>query len=554
MDAAQRIEHLHLEAFWWLLGDAAENAPLTHTWSLGIEEQFYLLFPGILLLLSRRRPGALRSGLLVSAGLGFLACLVGTHIRPIANFYLLPTRGWELLLGASLVAARAPISDTTPLPAFDAKARQLLGGLGLVTILLGFILIDEQSAFPGLVALVPTLGTACLIGSTTDDTGSVGRLLSSRVLTAIGKRSYSLYLWHWPMIVLGRSQTEMAGYPGWIGAIVGCLAGIVLALFAYAGIEQPLRRAGPGRAFRLAAIGLGFLVTGCWCGWEAGRPTVVDPEGVFAQPSFSIPAYDVGPIHQPKPAGVAHPESTTRAPGSVDPWRLGGVIHLNGGDRPKVVVLGSSHALHFSRVIDEICRTKSLPVAFLGATGTSPFFDSKTTVSFPTPAEALEFNELRRKWIREWRPSIVFIADRWDLHPGGRDVFDRNLRAFLREIDPFVEQVVFIAQIPVLDVPQGINPKEFVLWRRQRIGAEHTPLRPNSHDAWRRETTAVAEAAAEDLKKLRVLRADLEFLNPDGSVRYAVGRDFLYADDDHLLDAGGEILRRRFEAALIGIE
>lgn len=96
----------NLGGYW---GDAAEWAPLTHTWSLGIEEQFYLLFPGTLLLLARFQPSRVRFWLMVATALSFGICLYGTHSHPVATFYLLPTRVWELLFGAVLATHGATL-------------------------------------------------------------------------------------------------------------------------------------------------------------------------------------------------------------------------------------------------------------------------------------------------------------------------------------------------------------------------------------------------------------------------------------------------------------
>jgi hypothetical protein len=233
-------------------------------------------------------------------------------------------------------------------------------------------------------------------------------------------------------------------------------------------------------------------------------------------------------------------------------WRSGGIIHLHGGDKPKIVVLGSSHAIHYSKTIDDICKDQGIPVAFLGMPGIPPFFGSPIEFPYLSKEEALEFDQARRNWIREWRPHVVFIIDRWDSRPGGAPEFNIRLRSFLKEVGPLVDRVVFVAQPPVLHIPEGAIPMGFVLWKRSPTTALPR-IFPDSREPLRREITALAMAATNDFPELRVLRTDLPFYNPDGSVRYAVGRQFLYRDANHLFDAGAETGRTLFEEAIADV-
>jgi peptidoglycan/LPS O-acetylase OafA/YrhL len=214
-------------------------SPLLHTWSLAVEEQFYVLFPLLLYGLTKLRPTA-RGPVIAGLGLAsFGICVIVQDYRPEAVFYLLPFRMWELLAGAWLAVGRVP----------ELKAplvREAMAITGLSLIGAGVLLITPGKHFPGWVASVPVLGTMLVIYTGSGGAGLVTRLLSVRPLVGIGLISYSLYLWHWPVIVLARYR---AGGQTDIRTTLVLLA-IVLALsyLTYRHIETPIRRRG-GHAF-----------------------------------------------------------------------------------------------------------------------------------------------------------------------------------------------------------------------------------------------------------------------------------------------------------------
>ena len=173
---------------------AAEEKPLLHTWSLAVEEQFYILFPLAVWLVWRLGRRALVAAValvgLASLGLSQYAA----HASPAANFYLLPTRAWELMAGALCALAL----DRRALPGNDA-----LAGLGLALILGAVAVFDETTPFPSLWALAPVGGTALIVLFARPG-GQVARALSRGPVVAVGLVSYSAYLWHQPLFAFAR--------------------------------------------------------------------------------------------------------------------------------------------------------------------------------------------------------------------------------------------------------------------------------------------------------------------------------------------------------------
>jgi peptidoglycan/LPS O-acetylase OafA/YrhL len=178
-------------------GRAAEEMPLLHTWSLAVEEQFYILFPLFLTFIAgRTRKPYVAATALVTA-VSFALCAVGVAVERDAAFYLAPARAWELGLGALLALGAIPV-------AHRRDVRSVVGLLGLGALLCSVTLYTPATVFPGMTALLPCLGTAAIIWAGSGGHSVVGDALSARPVVLTGLVSYSLYLWHWPLLTLGR--------------------------------------------------------------------------------------------------------------------------------------------------------------------------------------------------------------------------------------------------------------------------------------------------------------------------------------------------------------
>ncbi|MYN29091.1 acyltransferase family protein [Duganella levis] len=210
----------------------AHTKVLLHTWSLAVEEQFYLFWPLVLALLHARAKSSVGwiAGIITVASLLF--SIWWLSVDPSGAFYLIPSRAWELMIGALLAVAPA-------LPARHRLLREFLAAAGVLAILIGVKFYNERVPFPGVAALLPCLGAAAIIAAGTAGTTLAGRVLSWRPVVFIGQISFSLYLWHWPVVVF--TQIGLMREITWPIRIAQVLLSLLLAVLSWRYVEQPVR-------------------------------------------------------------------------------------------------------------------------------------------------------------------------------------------------------------------------------------------------------------------------------------------------------------------------
>ena len=324
----------------------AESNPLLHTWSLAVEEQFYLLFP-LLFVLTWQKLASWRTrtlGLAAVLGGLFLLSSLMTYLRPGYAFYALESRAWELGIGC--------------LAAFIAEQRQLPSAAGIVGLLLcltSFVTASASSAMPVPTALMPTLGAALLILSRCG--GEATGLHRAAILAPVaylGRISYSLYLFHWPVIVFYKEST-----PNWSGLDQVICAGLatLLAVITHHLWENPVRHAtNPLLLRRLGYAGLVFFIS-----LGIGSKYVRKKDGYIGAASEVW-------------LRKVHPDCDLPKPPTTK-WMNIGVKAAS----PEIMLLGDSHAQCLVPSLDEALQQQNLSGAYWIAPGTLPAVGVKTS-------------------------------------------------------------------------------------------------------------------------------------------------------------------------------
>jgi peptidoglycan/LPS O-acetylase OafA/YrhL len=304
-------------------------SPVIHYWSLGVEEQFYLLWPALLILATRSRRPRVAAGLLIAgvAIVSYIAAFVLTDASPSWAFYSLPTRAWQLALGGLVAVGAAKLSglpDRVAVP---------LGWLGLGAILATLVVIVPGTPYPGMAALLPTLGSVAVILAGVRRL-SVASLLAVQPLRFLGRISYSLYLVHWPILVLPAASLAVGEVlPIQVRVALAALS-VVVGWASFRFVEQPIHR-GPRFAWRpsrtLAAAGVAIALTVAFCGsvglaasagLDQGGDTLADAGTTApATPSALATTGPGGAVSStsPTPVATATPRGPQPLPAGVRP-------------------------------------------------------------------------------------------------------------------------------------------------------------------------------------------------------------------------------------------
>lgn len=284
--AAGSVSNVYFAATAGYFDAPAETKPLLHTWSLGVEEQFYLIVPLLMLLAWRVAPK--RAGLLfaAAAALSFAAAFAISYRNTTFVFYLTPFRAWELALGALLSIKFIPAPRTE-------FCKNLCGGIGMLLVL-GAIFLGSSSAPLLLMTSLASIGATLIIASSERGTSAVGKWLSLRPVVFVGLISYSLYLWHWPLIVFQRTDGLLAGSSGALTKLTLIAVSIGIAWLSWKFVEMPFRSkardTSAGVVFGIASTAMTSVAALCGLTLMVSGAPFRFPERVVAIASYL--AYD----------------------------------------------------------------------------------------------------------------------------------------------------------------------------------------------------------------------------------------------------------------------
>lgn len=532
---------------------AAESQPLLHTWSLSVEEQFYLVAPLALIGLSRLSARG-RMAVLAVLGLASLAWAEwGVRNEWSSAFYLVQSRAWELMIGAAVALGIVQAPKTR-------GAVEVLGLAGLAMIAVAIFGYTPTTPFPGISALLPCVGAALVILCASSPSTIAQRLLSARPMVGVGKISYSLYLWHWPLLAFAvYAWGEDLGQSERLALIA---TSIVLSILSWRYVEQPARaRAGAiGQRRYVFAAGAASIVA-CIVGAQAivrtnGAVWRLSPEAqaFAAETNVKLREVDVCSV------------SNQNGPQSVQDCRIG----ASNGKSADFVLWGDSHALAVARTLSDAAKRAGRQGVYVGTGGCPPLLDLDSVAprAFATClAGAAEVMAL----LNDAGIKDVIIFARWGLYAegtGGANETNVHVRRFV-EADQAANRAAFAQALrhtvdalasagrnvtlfgPVPELPYNL-PSAVI----RDLMRGHNVLRQDDAYAQPRvafdERQRTVKAVLGELAthpRIRVFYPD-QALCDAMSCKALEQSAALYIDDDHLSAAGAAKLIPMFEAAL----
>ncbi|WP_179222033.1 SGNH hydrolase domain-containing protein [Inquilinus limosus] len=488
----------------------SELKPLLHTWSLAVEEQFYIVFPILLYLLSKTGRRTRNAALIAIVALSFAVNLWGVAPHPTATFYLLPARAWELLLGSLLAL------NVIPAPAARGL-REAAAALGLALIAYSVFTLSATDPFPGWNAAPPCIGAALIIwaGAGGDSLGA--RLLGLRPVVFIGKISYSLYLWHWPIIVFVKYSTDRGLLPAETALVV--VASIAAATLSWRYVEQPFRGKGSrfGRRWIFTAsavtaalflsIGGATYVTK---GWPQRFPEAIPIIAKYADYK-RVELYRLGTCFRREDQPPAEYP----------------VAECYGEPAPDILIWGDSFGAHLYAGLASGASVVHLRVGQATSQACPPIL----SLSAYRHAGCGAFNDHIFGLIKQNRPKTVLLSARWELLDR-RDI--PQLDSTIGALKGLGIDVIVAGQSPTFYAPA------YTLFIKNMRTAPGTVVEGIDHADLNRQVAQVAE------------RAGARFFAPEDlfctGTRCRIDQDgtLLFWDDGHLTAEGSAYVGEKF--------
>jgi peptidoglycan/LPS O-acetylase OafA/YrhL len=547
--------------FWASLSYFSPNSqlnPLLMTWSLGIEEQFYLVIPLLMVLLGRIRRSLMLPAILLVCSLSFLWACRQLIPHPGMVFYMLPSRAWELGVGVALAVAELS-RRWKPLPAWMT---QTLGTAGLVLMFAPIFLLRTSTPFPGAAALPSVLGAAMIIACPASWINR--RILSLRPLVFMGRVSYSWYLWHWPLIAFTR--VLLWGKLPVLYGVVAISAAFGAAVLCYYFVEQPFRKTSMAPRpllFRYAMVSVAFLAV-CAVIWRTdGLP----------RRYASMAHYESA-----NAAGGLHADRCLVNDAQPGPNVSAACYPLSAG-QPAVAILGDSHAAAVAPALRsmaaaqglgfiELTRGSCLPLT--GATSYSPSFpqDLERCRRFNQKAfDLINANKdirivvLAGYWATPFhrQPSPVWLVT--DGQAGKqvptldatRSLYIQGLTASIQRLQSAGKQVIVIQDAPEFDFDPYLRVKTTLIPARRVLAswlggqdANDPGVAPLSDQDNRRMSTDVINRAVAAVAGAEFVDITTAFCNSQNLCMYRDRDQLLYGDTMHISRYGSFFALRDF--------
>ncbi|MTI16175.1 acyltransferase [Rhodobacteraceae bacterium RKSG542] len=490
---------------------SAHLKPLLHTWSLGVEMQFYLIWPLICLGLLKLSP----KGRVIAMGAIILLSLVASAILTVKDanvaYYSLPTRLWQFALGG-LIAI-------TPLTVIDGLSRRavLLGQLFSAAAIVTVLFLAKGQPWPREVALLLCLATVFLMASSHKEGALVSAMLSLRPLRFLGEISYSAYLVHWPIAVF--AYTIMADYSeNALIRFVFLIASFTLAWALYVMIEQPFRKCGK-RSFALREVAL---------------PATLLSLVALGALVFSSPAYLAYFVPQTS-MQISDLDKEYRA-FKQSCNRTGCLIGDVSGLAPSVAIWGDSHARHFGLGLDGVLKSQGKAMVLQTRSACPSYAPEFRASRFDEKCQ--QQAEKTLSWLEnEQTIDQVVLASRWDMYLRGAEqlLFKNSLAALVEKLGAAGKKVVLVPQVPLAG-----SASERCKFTLSGSVANCFLARKSAADS-QAEERSILSALAANYEHVWLFDPFDSLCNEEACALFRDGQ-FIYRDGNHLYSNGSRII------------
>lgn len=539
---------------------SSESKPLMHLWSLAVEEQFYLLFPLVVMAAWRLRINLFL--LLLAAFLAsFLLNIYGVSHDVTATFFLPQTRVWELLAGGLLAYAEMSYRQKTAVPgasqgalhaiprwlgesATSPLARNAISSFGLLLLIAGMFGIKKDSLFPGWWALVPVAGAVMLLHA--GPTAWVNRrLLASRFMVFIGLISYPLYLWHWPLLSL--ANIVRADRPPVALSILLVIASVVLAWLTYRLIEIPVRFGLP-RLHKEFALTSAMLMLAGAGGWVYANNGITsrfpNADRLLTQPADFKWNENVrnGICYLPGRAELQHPD----------------LCREHG--HPLVALWGDSHAASLYPGLHRLQQEKGFALTQLTSAACPPF-NGVAQFNKEARANCEKVNEIVLSNLQKDKPDILLLHSVYQNEKQFAWATQRALTQVAYTLDRLHARLPETKIVMIGPMPQWHgSPKKtsYINWRKSLFNgneiteAGQVPIRQNATQLHELDAGLAALSRAKGAYYFSALDT---LCNKAGCISRVGNRpeDFIAVDSAHLSKAGAEYFIQRIGPELLAL-